>query len=453
MNRYLLGTTAFVTTSVVASVAMAQSLDDRVRTLEESMLMGASDTGFDITVSGFMQGGITVQNTDPVNENVHYASTDVRMGGAEIIFNATTVFDNGIRIGGAVQLEGFTERDQIDETYIWLEGGFGRFVLGAENGASSLLHFSSPWLALNGVDGGSYRYTVKTAVRTGTGTDFSGDANKITYFTPRIQGFQFGISWTPDNDNRGGEANGSGVREHVRDGALLENIVSLGGNFRRSFGRQLGVGLSAGWERGSTRFTYEAGPSYDIFFFGDHFRYASYDPTNWHMGGEVRMHGFTVGGAYFHGEGFTRHANTDATFVVQAVDISGMPFAFERRRYDLSDRLEQSAWTIGARYRTGPWGVGIGYFQAEGRGYAPRTVALRPEDEYYNVHQFSLTNVDTIPSVEPKTSTIGITAYYRLGRGVTIAADLGFYRDDDGLGEEYSKVESVGGGILFGINF
>ena len=36
---------------------------------------------------------------------------------------------------------------------------------------------------------------------------------------------------------------------------------------------------------------------------------------------------------------------------------------------------------------------------------------------------------------------------------MTVAAGIGFYEDDDGLGGDYSTVEAVGGGILLGINF
>ena len=419
--------------SVAASGAMAQSLEDRIRTLEESMLMGAPGTGFDIVVSGFAHGGFVIQDADPTVRDdgtlADYAGTDVKMGDAEIIFEATSVLDNGIQVGGRVELEGFTTSDQIDDTYMWLQGGFGRFEIGAHDDAASTMRFSAPWLGLNGADGASYRYTATTAVRTGTGIDLSGDARKITYFTPRFSGFQFGISYTPDNADRNGSTNGGGARDTNND--AVENIVGVGGNFTRAFG-DVAIGASAVWQSGSANATGD-------FVGRDGAAGVSDDPTNWHIGGEVSMQGFTVGGSYLRTEGFIGGGG-NAVFT-RELDVNSDVSSFV---FDLSNRLEETAWVVGARYQTGPWGVGIGYFQAEGNGY--------PGGNVYD-DMDSPTAVTGIASVEAETSVVGITAFYEAGPGVTVAADIGFYEDDDGLGGDYSTVEAVGGGILLGINF
>ena len=430
---------------MVASGAMAQSLEERIRTLEESMLMGAPGTGFDIVVSGFAHGGFVIQDVDPIFVGDDFASTDVKMGEAEIIFEATTLLDNGIEVGGAVQLEGFTnEDDQIDETYMWAEGGFGRFVLGAENSADNLMHFSTPWFGLNGADGASYRYTAITAVRTGTGTDIAGDATKITYFTPRFSGFQFGVSYTPNNEDRDGDASGSGAFNTDSTGGHVENIVGVGANFRRSFG-DVSLGASAGWESGSAgRYEIISGLADDI----------NKDPVNWHIGGEVSMQGITVGGAYYRADGFYGTDGKGGSFniaeeTVDGVDLvtltvgdlsASVPGTFTSLTgltdadlsingtrvtsvgADISDYLEQNAWTIGATYGVGPWTVGIGYFQAEA-----------------DIFDATL-----------ETEVIGLGATYDVAPGVSVAADIGFY--EDGLNGGGS-VEATGGGILLGINF
>lgn len=448
-KRYLLGTMAFVVTSVIASGAMAQSLEERIRTLEESMLMGAPGTGFDLQLSGFAHGGFVIQDADPVDGTEDFASTDVKMGEAEIIFEATTLLDNGIEIGGAVQLEGFTDDDQIDETYMWAEGGFGRFVLGAENSADSLMHFSSPWFGLNGVDGASYRYTAITAVRDGTGTDLAGDANKITYFTPRFSGFQFGISYTPNNEDRSGDASGGGAYNKNNGDRTVENIVGVGSNFRRSFG-DVSIGASAGWESGS------AG-KFDLAEFYDGrsiLLNVAEDPTNWHIGGEVSMQGFTVGGAYFRAEGYygtdgkgsvVKASNNGTSVDIEFGDLPAVRFfntsiqevygdIIDARfgegtsadvasiSADASTVSEQNAWTVGATYGTGPWTVGIGYFQAE---------------------------ADVI-GVDLETTVIGLGATYDVAPGVSVAADIGFYEDGFADG---ASTDATGGGILLGINF
>lgn len=446
MKKYLLATTAFVTVSAAASGAMAQSLEDRIRTLEESMLMGAPGTGFDITISGFAHGGFIAQDAEPVFANDDFASTDIKMGEAEIIFEATSTLDNGIEVGGNVQLEGFTDSgDQIDETYMWVEGGFGRFVLGAENAADNLMHFSAPWFGLNGVDGAAYRYTSITAVRTGTGTDISGDANKVTYFTPRFSGFQFGISYTPDNEDRDGNSGGSGAFDKNSTGRTVENIIGIGANFRRSFG-DVSIGASAGWESGS------AG-KYELAEFSDGGSFVlsiAEDPVNWHIGGEISMQGFNIGGAYFRAEGFhgtdgkgstIRIAEIERGVTVEFGDIptfifvgatfqnfgptSLLPEGVASASLDVSSAAEQNAWTVGATYSTGPWTAGIGYFESEA----------------------------DIFLLELGTEVIAFGVTYDVAPGVSIAADVGFYEDSMGGGVTEAAAKAVGGGILLGINF
>lgn len=52
---------------------------------------------------------------------------------SEIHFNGRTTLDNGITLGFRLELEGNTAADQIDESYMFVEGGFGRVELGSLN--------------------------------------------------------------------------------------------------------------------------------------------------------------------------------------------------------------------------------------------------------------------------------------------------------------------------------
>ena len=441
MRKVLLGTTAFVAASVVASGASAQSLEDRIRTLEESMLMGSPGSGFDVGVSGYMHGGfflVDIDGTpmnartndagafDPTQPEEDYGSTDVKIGATEIHFTATGQLDNGIEVGGRVELEGTTQGDQIDETYIWAEGGFGRMVIGAENGPAYLMHYSAPWIAgVNGVDSPNYRYTVHGgAARTNTQTLIASDANKITYFTPRFSGFQFGIAYTPDNSDRSGEQNGWGSAFDRNGGEGVENIVAVAGNFSRDFGG-VSVGASAGWESGSSTIKGD--------FNGDGTATGvSDDPTNWHIGGEVSRGGFTVGGAYYSATGFTGGAGTGGAIVMAGEGSDAL-------EVDATGDTEQTAWAVGAHYATGPWGVGIAYLQAESD--AP-TYSLNDAGMPVQGTSNSLAN-----------SVIEIGASYEAGPGVTVAADIGFYEDDLPASDGTASQEAVGAGLVLGISF
>ncbi|MCY4034218.1 MAG: porin [Hyphomicrobiales bacterium] len=490
MKKYLLGTTAFAAVSFVTSSAMAQSLDDRVRTLEESMLMGSPGSGFAVAVSGFIHGGFVISDIDAVpttipgtgerpsvgreytergepdyrprrpgwgyyngtkgdgnfqgnaqnnlSEDEFFDSPLVRMGGSEVHFTATRRLDNGIEVGGRVELEGFTEDDQIDETYIWMEGGFGRLQVGAENGASYLMHYSAPWVsAVNGVDSPNYRYAAVTGARTSTQTLLSSDANKITYFTPRFSGFQFGISFTPNSSNRDGEQNSGAPSDSVEevmrtdsDYHTLENIVSAGINFARRFG-DVSLGASAGWESGTNNAVWRNSDSELVGF--------EKDPLNWHIGGEVSLSGFTFGGAYHRGEGFGSNASIRSALDCRYINTQGVEEGTLTCQ-DRSEDLELTTWAVGARYAVGPWSVGLGYLDSVAEGYpAP----LRGSDGTWE----SLTQE---ARGDAETQVIEAAVSYEAVPGVTFTGDINFYEDSDGNGND---LESVGGGILMGISF
>ena len=433
MKKTLLATTAFVAASTVATGAMAQSLEDRIRTLEESMLMGSPGSGFDVNVSGYMHGGFFLQDIDAAPGTTQdYGSTDIKIGATEIHFTATGQLDNGIEVGGRVELEGTTQGDQIDETYIWAEGGFGRMVIGAENGPSYLMHYSAPWIAgVNGVDSPNYRYSVVSpTARTNTQTLLSSDANKITYFTPRFSGFQFGIGYTPDNSDRNGEQNGWGSAYDRESGTGIENIVAVAGNFSRDFGG-VSVGASAGWESGSSNVKYDPDGDGAMAAQG-----VSDDPVNWHIGGEVARGGFTVGGAYYSATGFLNASGYGNNSGVVTTYDDG-PDSLTTTAYDNTGDNTQTAWAIGAHYATGPWGVGVAYLQAEVEG---STYSAEAGDTVATRSSFTLEN-----------SVIEIGASYEAGPGVTVAADIGFYEDDVGDGTE--SQEAVGAGVILGISF
>ena len=60
---------------------------------------------------------------------------EVQFQNAEVHFKMRGELDNGLRIGGRIELEGASDLsgDQINEAYLILAGGFGEFRIGAVN--------------------------------------------------------------------------------------------------------------------------------------------------------------------------------------------------------------------------------------------------------------------------------------------------------------------------------
>jgi outer membrane protein OmpU len=159
---------------------------------------------FEVGVSGYMEQWFGYSdNKESVN-----ADSDVfdQFSDNEFNIDFKQTLDNGLTIGGQIQVEGQQQAaatDQIDEQYIYIDGSFGRLLIGSENGAPYLMHYG---VASNGIGidesdvaswvagaSGNLRITSQTTL-------IDNDQNKITYFSPRVNGFQVGASFVPAQD-------------------------------------------------------------------------------------------------------------------------------------------------------------------------------------------------------------------------------------------------------------
>jgi hypothetical protein len=105
-------------------------------------------------------------------------------------------------------------------------GGFGRVELGREDGAQDVMNIGGEdfQAGTGGIDGDLVNLATTT-----NGVIGSGDAAKATYFTPRVAGFQAGISFTPDTgDTEDGSDDDVGdIENHF--GAGVNWTAGLGG--------------------------------------------------------------------------------------------------------------------------------------------------------------------------------------------------------------------------------
>ena len=323
MKRLLYGTTAIVAASLVASGGALAA---------EKISMG---------VGGYFQGFFFAGDEDIKNTREHSIGRE-----AEIIFNGVTTFDNGLKVGAQVQLEAEVCGDQIDESYVFFSGSWGRIQLGSENSAPYAMAYGSPapshWA--HGLNSPNFNHISAAPVAVGavghgvgfipsTNNALTGDQEKITYFTPRFSGFQFGVSYTPDNcEETGGDCTGSYggfAVDNNNTGDAFELGINYVGNFN-----DVGVNLSGGYSEADD----EVGSN------------ATDDPVQYRIGGDVSFAGFTVGAAWQHDD------NRGAV-----------------------DNMDQDHYNVGARYASGPWGVGIQYAYSEVDG------ALGGDDEYEGV--------------------------------------------------------------------
>lgn len=185
MKKLLLGSTALAAAGLISASAMAAE-------------------PIKLTVNGYYQWYFVVGGWDKQASGNDGRTTSIRQE-AEIWFNGITKLDNGTNIGFRIELEAYTQGDQIDEHYLFASGDWGRIEAGATNGVMSKMVYGSP-SALPGFGFISQNFNFHAGWAAGN-TSFStaiqddrhnGDANKISYFTPRFAGFQIGVSYTPE---------------------------------------------------------------------------------------------------------------------------------------------------------------------------------------------------------------------------------------------------------------
>jgi predicted porin len=367
MKKHLLGTTALVAAGMFAMVdtAYAQAKVEPVK----------------VTVGGYFGEFVTYVDQDDF-ASIAGAGREGELNqltewsDKEIHFNGRTVLDNGMTVGFRLELEGNTESDQIDETFMFLEGRFGRLELGSTNNAHYKMAYKAPdahsrgWASSEG--------NIANVVFNPTGSPFfdsvlnttvtrfrDNDSEKISYYTPRFEGFQLGASYIPNSsqDNNGTPEFASTA--YSRGWAVAANFVrSFGafdvaayGGYMTWQGPDTGVGTSAP------------------------------DPDHYSFGLQVGFAGFRVGGSY----GKLNDGRTGAAGTAAASAAGTGAFRSEGRAFD-----------AGIMYSFGPAAISLNYFDGENDDNA----------------------VTATTDAEDKFSAVALSGRYSIGPGVTLEASI-----------------------------
>jgi len=296
MKKVILGTTALVAAG--AFVAGPASAAEKIK----------------LGVGGYMQSTYFYQDTDEPAGTADRISDRVTQEG-EIFFTGSTTLDNGLKFGVNVQLEAYQATDQIDETYVYVQGSFGRVLLGSEDSAGYLMHYTSPSpVPMYSADSANI---YPTGQGNTTRPNMFADTDKISYFTPRFAGFQLGASYVPNADSESGQASqyAAPAFESGRDRGY-----SIAANYVNKFNK-VDVAISAGYQHADT----VVGTVGTVVFGGE-------DQTEYSFGTSVGFAGFTVGGGYSKDN-----------------DINGV------------NNNDSKAWSAGLKYGMGPWAVGVQY--------------------------------------------------------------------------------------------
>jgi len=318
MKKILLGTTALVTAGLLAGPALAS---DPLK----------------VTVSGNVVTGFYFVDADNVNfggSSTSFQDTKVALVARNIDIKAEGTLDNGLVAGVDAKLQLNNDWNTTSgswasfrQLFAYLEGGFGKFEIGGTDGAAYKMHYTSPWFVPgNGVDSPNILNVPLQLVRHSTFSLLATDSNKVSYFTPRLAGFQLGLSFTPTVTRSPSE---NGLTLAPKDPGV-RNVYEIALNYAGNLGG-VDVGADAFYTRGKGD------------YLGGYTGGVAGDPQEYGAGLNLGYAGFTLGGAYY-----------------KSNDIYGSWGAVPSV-LDFSDRT----WTAGLKYATGPWTVGVAYLDTD----------------------------------------------------------------------------------------
>lgn len=360
--------------------------------------------GVKLGVGGYFKGYVSWLDQDTTPDDpgtVGNEGEDVRnfeiVRDTEIHFTGETTLDNGLTVGFHTELEDDVQNSfDVQESYAYFSGVWGRINLGAEDGAAYLLQVAAP-SADNNIDGlrqyvnpvnydtfmaGSTTFAdvnfddffngvpstvaddflivdadgddARSADDVLLGSALGGTAisgrldydqavtgfdDKITYLTPVFSGFQAGVSYTPNLD--GTSIDAAGLDGHTTDGDVGEwgDAWDVAVRYEGQW-NAIGVTVGAGYSHaaleeadGAAAFYRDENGDGDYDAGGDTILATLDDRTAWNVGGNINWSAFNLGIAYIN-------------------DDNGVS----------DDYAEGEAWTTGLDYTSGPFKVGGSYY-------------------------------------------------------------------------------------------
>ena len=160
-----------------------------------------------VGVGGYMQQWIGyADRTDKSDDGGMDIDSD-----SEIHFKGSLDADMGLKFTVHVELEANNEDDkgasgggdntEIDESFLRVSGGFGQLEMGQRDSIMVRMHTGIKDVGIGLHAGDTQKWIPGEYLETAGHAHAQGDDVRINYATPRVNGIQVGLSYTPDADN------------------------------------------------------------------------------------------------------------------------------------------------------------------------------------------------------------------------------------------------------------
>jgi outer membrane protein OmpU len=390
MKKFLFGTTA------LAAVGFAVLAAAPANAQTAPAPGFRSNAGFTVGISGYARqyvGMAQTKNAAPSN----YNGTLDQHSDWRPIFNFAMPLANGMTAGAVLQfnpLANTTNNAGVSRRqWSFLSGGFGQVQLGQHDTVGAQMHVGSAEMFVGGtvknqgkiydfISAPSGNIAATSTVGTTNPDALEARSNKISYFSPRFEGFQIGGSYTPETsyDRNGVIANGTQYTENWNIAANYLN--TLGGVGVRAYGSYLQ--MNVGSKYGMTDVQANSMKDAKHYGVGLGFTYMGFDLAgSW---GKIKDGVLNTVG------------NTTTAAALGTVGLDG------------------SAFDAGLSYTFGSFGVGYNYFVGKN-----------------DAHTFTATGKTPQPNGEDKRTGHSISGRYVMGPGVNLEAIVFQVKQKTGL--------------------
>jgi len=172
MRKLLLGTTALAAAATLsANAALA-----------------------DVSISGYYEWRYESRSSQVTAQDGTKFDSD-----SEITFNFTNKTDSGLTVTMKQEFETDQGNSAVQESSIAIEGGFGKVILGGDDGVNDILPPAEVDLIseeMYKTSGDGAAGTTELGIKNGDMANLAGNSNKLTYLLPAMNGLQVGVSHT-----------------------------------------------------------------------------------------------------------------------------------------------------------------------------------------------------------------------------------------------------------------
>jgi outer membrane protein OmpU len=322
-----------------------------------ALTASAAQAEVNLDLGGFFKGyaGYADQDTDNLR------GFDFKRK-SEIHFTGETTLDNGLTVGYKGELMQDMEEDLSanggefggEESYVYFSGNWGRVNAGRGNGAAYLLQVTAPGADAN-IDGQDIDFSFFNNGTTSredyqqSGPDADAQySDKIVYMTPKFNGFQAGVSYSPRYETLERDTMLGGMEADNTTGDL-ENMMELAARYDGEF-NGLGLHLGAGYTNAS--------PEVDVANVNN---FGSEDWKEWNAAVKFTYNAFGFGGAYITDNNAREADNRDTDTWTVGADYTWGAYVFGANYFNSQDENgtgvaedELDRWTVGATYTFGP---------------------------------------------------------------------------------------------------